>query len=71
MSLDKIRTYLILFFVMGIVVLSGLLIYMIWFDPTAIGLFSKALGSYIVLLLSSFMVMRLLDYLEKKISQKE
>ena len=71
MSLDKIRTYLILFFVTGIVILSGLLIYMIWFDPTAIGLFSKALGSYLVLLLSSYMVMKLLDYLERKVSQKE
>jgi hypothetical protein len=71
MSLDKIRTYLILFFVLGIVVLSGLLIYIIWFDPTAIGLFSKALGSYIVLLLSSYMVMKLLDYLEKKVTKKE
>ena len=71
MPLDKIRTYLILFFVLGIVILSGLLIYMIWFDPTAIGLFSKALSSYLVLLFSSFAVMRLLDYLERKVGKKE
>lgn len=68
--LDKMRHYFVMVAAGGILILSGILLYMIWFEPAAKDLFIKALGSYLVVIFSSIVVMKLLDYLEKKVTRK-
>lgn len=68
--LDKMRHYFVMVFVAAIVLLSGVLLYMIWLEPTPKDMFAKAFGSYFVVIFSSIVVMKLLDYLEKKVTRK-